>query len=135
MPAPTTTSRSPSASTSSSPASRAALRRHQPASDDAVIRTEDFTVDLAAGEAWRAGEEVRLTPLEWRLVRQLVRNPGRLLTQQWLLQQVWGPHYGSETSYLARAPRRPPAQAGAQPVPTPLLHHRAGHGLPLRAWR
>ena len=33
---------------------RAALRRHQPASDTAVVRTADFTVDLAAGEAWRA---------------------------------------------------------------------------------
>ncbi len=79
---------------------RAALRRHQPASADAVIRTADFTVDLAASKAWRAGDEVRLTPLEWGLVRQLVRNPGRLLTQRWLLQQVWGPQYGAETSYL-----------------------------------
>jgi two-component system KDP operon response regulator KdpE len=79
---------------------RAALRRHQPASDEAVVRTADFTIDLAASKAWRLGEEVRLTPLEWGLVRQLVRNPGRLLTQRWLLQEVWGPQYGSETSYL-----------------------------------
>jgi two-component system KDP operon response regulator KdpE len=79
---------------------RAALRRHDPASDKIVVRTEDFTIDLAAGQAWRLGEEVHLTPLEWGLVRQLVRNPGRLLTQQWLLQHVWGPQYGSETGYL-----------------------------------
>jgi two-component system, OmpR family, KDP operon response regulator KdpE len=79
---------------------RAAVRRHHPGSDEAVVRTADFTIDLAAGKAWRLGEEVHLTPLEWGLVRQLVRNPGRLLTQRWLLQQVWGPQYGSETSYL-----------------------------------
>ena len=29
-----------------------------------------------------------------------MRNPGRLLTQQWLLQHVWGPQYGSESAYL-----------------------------------
>jgi two-component system, OmpR family, KDP operon response regulator KdpE len=82
---------------------RAALRRHQPASDTATIRTADFTVDLAAGTAWRAGDEVRLTPVEWRLLRQLVRNPGRLLTPRWLLQQAWGPWDGGETSDLRRS--------------------------------
>jgi two-component system KDP operon response regulator KdpE len=43
---------------------------------------------------------VHLTPIEWGLVRQLVSNPGRLLTQRWLLQHVWGPQYGSESAYL-----------------------------------
>jgi two-component system, OmpR family, KDP operon response regulator KdpE len=33
-------------------------------------------------------------------VRLLVTNPGRLLTQRWLLQQVWGPQYGTESAYL-----------------------------------
>jgi two-component system KDP operon response regulator KdpE len=79
---------------------RAALRRSQPASEESVVRTPDFTLDLAAGTAWRNEEEVHLTPTEWKLVRQLVRNPGRLLSQPWLLQQVWGPQYGTETAYL-----------------------------------
>jgi len=79
---------------------RAALRRHQPTPDVAVVRTADFTVDLGAVRAWRDGDEVHLTPTEWGLLQQLVRNPGRLLTQRWLLQQVWGPQYGTESSYL-----------------------------------
>src|SRR5215471_16516571 len=79
---------------------RAALRRHQPAGEAAVVRTADFTVDLVAAKAWRHGEEVHLTPTEWQLLVHLVRNPGRLLTQRWLLQQVWGPEYSKETSYL-----------------------------------
>jgi two-component system KDP operon response regulator KdpE len=79
---------------------RASLRRHQAEPEPAVVRTADFTIDLAAVKAWRDGSEVHLTPTEWRLVRQLVTNPGRLLTQQWLLQQVWGPQYGSESAYL-----------------------------------
>jgi two-component system KDP operon response regulator KdpE len=79
---------------------RAALRRHQPTSEAAVVRTAAFTVDLAASKAWRGDGEVRLTPTEWQLVALLVRNPGRLLTQRWLLQQVWGPEYSKETGYL-----------------------------------
>ena len=79
---------------------RAALRRHQPAGEAAVVRTEAFTVDLTAAKVWRDGDEVHLTPTEWQLLSLLVRNPGRLLTQRWLLQQVWGPEYSKETSYL-----------------------------------
>jgi two-component system KDP operon response regulator KdpE len=79
---------------------RAALRRHQPAAENATVQTADFTIDLAAAKAWRGDEEVHLTPTEWELVKHLVRNPGRLLTQRWLLQQVWGPSYGTETAYL-----------------------------------
>jgi two-component system, OmpR family, KDP operon response regulator KdpE len=79
---------------------RAALRRHQPINEAAVVRTSAFTVDLATSRAWRADEEVHLTPTEWQLVGLLLRNPGRLLTHRWLLQQVWGPEYSTETGYL-----------------------------------
>jgi two-component system KDP operon response regulator KdpE len=79
---------------------RAALRRHQPAVEEPVIETKAFTIDLVASRVWRGANEVHLTPTEWQLVTHLVRNPGRLVTQQWLLQQVWGPEYSRETSYL-----------------------------------
>jgi two-component system KDP operon response regulator KdpE len=79
---------------------RAAVRRHQPAPEVAVVTTPDFTIDLAATRATRDGAEVHLTPTEWGLVEQLIRNPGRLLTQRYLLQQVWGPQYERETNYL-----------------------------------
>jgi two-component system KDP operon response regulator KdpE len=79
---------------------RAALRRRQPAPETAVITTPDFTIDLAAARVIKDGAEVHLTPTEWGLVENLVRNPGRLLTQRFLLQQVWGPQYERETNYL-----------------------------------
>jgi two-component system KDP operon response regulator KdpE len=79
---------------------RAALRRHQPVGEAAVVNTAAFTVDLVAAKVWRDGDEVHVTPTEWQLLSLLVRNPGRLLTQRWLLQQVWGPEYSKETSYL-----------------------------------
>jgi two-component system KDP operon response regulator KdpE len=43
---------------------------------------------------------VHLTPTEWQLVEILVRNPGKLVSQRALLQEVWGPRYEQETNYL-----------------------------------
>lgn len=79
---------------------RAALRRSVPADTDPLIVTEDFTIDLGAHSVTRHGEPVHLTPIEWRMVELLVRNPGRLVTQRQLLQTVWGPAYQDETNYL-----------------------------------
>ncbi|HVX17288.1 MAG TPA: response regulator [Acidimicrobiales bacterium] len=79
---------------------RAALRRNAPAPEEALVVTDAFTVDLVAKRVERAGREVRLTPTEWRLVEVLVRNPGKLIGQRQLLQQVWGPQYERETNYL-----------------------------------
>jgi two-component system KDP operon response regulator KdpE len=80
---------------------RAALRRAAPGNaEDAVVETAHFTVDLAAKRVTVAGDEVRLTPTEWHIVETLVRNPGKLVTQRQLLQQVWGPQYEKETNYL-----------------------------------
>jgi two-component system KDP operon response regulator KdpE len=79
---------------------RAALRRASPSPVEAVIETDDFTVDLSAKKVVVRGDEVRLTPTEWHLVEILVRNAGRLVTGRQLLQEVWGPQYGSETNYL-----------------------------------
>jgi two-component system KDP operon response regulator KdpE len=79
---------------------RAALRRHAPGTDSPVVETDSFTVDLAAHRVTTGSGEVRLTPTEWHLLEVLVRNPGRLVTQRQLLQEVWGPSYGTETNYL-----------------------------------
>jgi two-component system KDP operon response regulator KdpE len=80
---------------------RAALRRAAPGeAEQAVVETAAFTVDLAAHRVHDATGEVRLTPTEWHLLEVLVRHPGRLVTQRQLLQEVWGPRYGTETNYL-----------------------------------
>ncbi|MGE5830856.1 MAG: response regulator [Micromonosporaceae bacterium] len=80
---------------------RAALRRAAPATTTAVVTTAAFTVDLAAKRVTTpGGVEVRLTPTEWHLLEALIRDPGRLITQRQLLQQVWGPAYQTETNYL-----------------------------------
>ncbi|MGP3688963.1 response regulator [Streptomyces sp. IBSNAI002] len=83
---------------------RAAVRRAEPSAgsgeDEVVVETEGFTVDLAAKKAVREGRDVRLTPTEWHLLEVLVRNGGKLVSQKQLLQEVWGPSYGTETNYL-----------------------------------
>jgi two-component system KDP operon response regulator KdpE len=80
---------------------RAAVRRGTGTSPDApVVSTPSFTVDLAARRVTTHDGEVRLTPTEWSLLEVLVRNRGRLVGRQQLLQEVWGPTYSSETNYL-----------------------------------
>jgi two-component system, OmpR family, KDP operon response regulator KdpE len=79
---------------------RAAVRRAAPPEEDAVVVTEEFTVDLAAKKATRGGSDIRLTPTEWHVLEVLVRNAGRLVSQRQLLREVWGPSYANETGYL-----------------------------------
>jgi two-component system KDP operon response regulator KdpE len=77
---------------------RAAARRA--GSDVPVLEAGDLVIDLPARRVTRAGEVVRLTPTEWGLLEMLVRTPGRLVSQQDLLHEVWGPAYRRETNYL-----------------------------------
>ena len=46
-------------------------------------------------------EQVRLTPTEWKLLEILVQNPGKLVSQRQLLQEVWGPQYGVRPTICA----------------------------------
>ena len=80
---------------------RAALRRTAAdAGSQVVVRTEAFTIDLAAKRVITTEGDVRLTPTEWSLLEILVRNPGKLISQKQLLRDVWRPGYESETNYL-----------------------------------
>ena len=80
---------------------RAAVRRVLPSTEEAIVSTETFSIDLGATKATDgSGSDIRLTPTEWRVVEVLVRNRGKLVTQRQLLQQVWGPQYEKETDYL-----------------------------------
>jgi two-component system KDP operon response regulator KdpE len=79
---------------------RAALRRGERADEEPIVSTDHFVVDLAAKRVQRDGRDVHLTPTEWGVVELLVRNPGKLVSQRQLLQEVWGPGYSTETNYL-----------------------------------
>ena len=79
---------------------RAALRRNTPSPEQPIVVTAAFTIDLAAKTVATPRGQVRLTPTEWHLLEILVRNPGKLITHQQLLHEVWGPRYEAETNYL-----------------------------------
>jgi two-component system KDP operon response regulator KdpE len=101
---------------------RAAVRRAGPVDevdDEPVVRAGSLLVDLARKKVSRGGGDVRLTPTEWHLLEVLVRNRGRLVSQRALLQEVWGPAYGTESNYLrvyAAQLRRKLEDDPAQPV-------------------
>ncbi len=79
---------------------RAAARRAAIDADAPVIATPDFTLDASARRAVRDGKDVRLTPTEWKIVDRLIAHPGRLVSQQQLLLDVWGPAYAKDVQYL-----------------------------------
>jgi two-component system KDP operon response regulator KdpE len=72
---------------------QAALRRATPAEEEPTVAVDGLEVDLAARVVRLDGQPVHLTPIEFELLRMLVRNRGRLLTHRALLAEVWGPHY------------------------------------------
>jgi two-component system KDP operon response regulator KdpE len=80
----------------------AVLRRRQLAFIEPwePIITPDFTLDLVARRVITGRGEVRLTPIEWRLVDMLGRHPDQLVSQQELLNGAWGPAKANHTHYL-----------------------------------
>jgi two-component system, OmpR family, KDP operon response regulator KdpE len=93
---------------------RAAVRRVVATEDLPQVQLGDLTIDLAAKRVVKAsasGEDsgncdnsdnsdIRLTPTEWHLLEVLLRNPGKLLSQKQLLNDVWGPGYGNASGNL-----------------------------------
>jgi two-component system, OmpR family, KDP operon response regulator KdpE len=99
---------------------RAVSRRTAADGAEPRVRLGDLIVDLAAkrvardpekGENHNGGNgDIRLTPTEWHLLEVLLRNPGKLLSQQQLLSEVWGPGYadaaGNLRLYMAQLRRK-----------------------------
>jgi len=82
---------------------RANLRRHHQVAGgtaDAIFNFGDVEFDRTRRVVRKAGAEVHLTPLEYRLLSVLVANCGRVLTQRHLLREVWGPAHSESSHYL-----------------------------------
>lgn len=82
---------------------RAVLRRTQWGAiplTGGIKRFGDLEIDLEGHIIRLLGMEVRLSPIEFGLLQQLVTNAGKVLTHRMLLQRVWGPEYGGEAEYL-----------------------------------
>jgi two-component system KDP operon response regulator KdpE len=73
---------------------------HTSADADPLFRFGDVEVDRQARIVRRAGVEVHLTPIEYRLLTVLITNVGRVLTHRQLLREVWGPSHAEQSHYL-----------------------------------
>jgi DNA-binding winged helix-turn-helix (wHTH) protein len=69
------------------------LRRAERGREEPCVELHGLVVDLAARAVSRDGDEIHLTPIEFKLLTVLSENRGRLLTHNTLLQHVWGPAY------------------------------------------
>jgi two-component system KDP operon response regulator KdpE len=81
---------------------RVALRHAARGGEDGepVVSVGNLRVDLAARTVRSGGDEVRLTPIEFRLLAVLAKNAGRVVTQRQLLREVWGPQAVGQAHYL-----------------------------------
>jgi two-component system KDP operon response regulator KdpE len=78
----------------------ALLRRAGRVASEPTVEADGLIVDLAAHRVTVGGEEVRLTPIEFSLLRVLATNRGLLMTHRALLTEVWGPEYDDATALL-----------------------------------
>src|SRR6202012_87641 len=79
---------------------QSALRRAGRGASEPTIEVEGLVIDLAAHAVWLDGEEVRLTPIEFSLLRALALNAGLLMTHRQLLVEGWGPGDADPTPLL-----------------------------------
>lgn len=80
---------------------RTALRHaHRVGPESTTLEVGELRVDLAARLVYRRGEEVHLTPLEYKLLATLLKHAGKVLTHRFLLREVWGPQDSQESHYL-----------------------------------
>lgn len=81
---------------------RVLLRRHAGRTGTAatLIRLGDVSIDLALRRISKAGTDIHLTPIEYRLLTTLIRDAGKVLTHRELLLAVWGPAHSESSQYL-----------------------------------
>lgn len=79
---------------------RAQLRRSQPIVADAVVSFGSVQVDLAKRVVCKAGKEIHLTKIEYRLLSVLIGHADRIMTHTQLLQAVWGPNHQEHEHYV-----------------------------------
>ncbi len=106
---------------------RALARRSVPSSDRTAA-IGDLSLDCATREVRLRGELVRLTSTEYRLLEELVRNAGTVLSHRSLLERVWGPEYTGDTHYLKVFVRRLRKKLGDDPERPRYIHTEWGVG-------
>ncbi|MCB0629964.1 MAG: response regulator transcription factor [Saprospiraceae bacterium] len=79
---------------------RSAIRRTQAADNNSTITCGDIEIDLIARTVKKEEEYIKLTATEYNLLILFAKNEGKVLTHQYLLKEIWGYSYRTETQYL-----------------------------------
>lgn len=79
---------------------RSALRETAEEENNPIINFNDLQIDLSARTIKKNNEIIKLTATEYSLLSLLAKNQGKVLTHQYLLREVWGPGYVSQSQYL-----------------------------------
>ena len=79
---------------------RSALRGMVSEENDPVVDAGDLQIDLAARTVKKNNDTIKLTATEYKLLSLLAQHEGKVLTHQYLLREVWGPGYISQSQYL-----------------------------------
>jgi two-component system, OmpR family, KDP operon response regulator KdpE len=98
-----------------------------------IFEAGELRVDLAERRVWRQGEEVHLTPTEYKLLATLVRHAGKVLTHRQLLKEVWGANYLNQSHYVRVYLAQLRQKIEADPARPRLLLTEPGVGYRLRA--
>ena len=113
---------------------RAALRRNVRGTEQtAVLRLGEVQIDLARREAYGPQGELRLTPLEYRVLESLARHTGLIVRQAQLIREVWGPERQNDTGSLRVCMKNLRAKVEPDPRRPRYLVTEAGLGYRLRA--
>jgi two-component system KDP operon response regulator KdpE len=111
---------------------RAVRRRADTEKVTPILRFGELEIDLARHLVRLDDADVSLTPLQYKLLEAMATRPGKLLTHGWLLRQVWGPEYGSESHYLREFVRQLRHKLGDDPGRPRWIVTEAGLGY---RWR
>lgn len=79
---------------------RAALRRNQLPNNNSLIECADLSIDMVARTVRKKGHLIKLTATEYSLLALFAQHEGRVLTHQFILKEIWGVGYQTETQYL-----------------------------------
>jgi len=79
---------------------RLAIRRNVTGDNSNIIDVDNLQIDLAARTIKKNGESLKLTSTEFNLVSLFAKNEGRVLTHQFILKEIWGIGFQTETQYL-----------------------------------
>ncbi len=114
---------------------RVALRHAEASRGGAVAQSHQFgdlKIDLQRREVFRGDQELRLTPIEYKLLVLFAQHAGKVLTHRQILKEIWGPTYAAQTHYVRVHMAELRKKVEANPSRPKLLITEPGVGYRLR---